>query len=304
MTKLIDAWSNEEFEEIVAAALISCFETKVRRNVGAGPNTMNEERIKLLRAAGPYIPGSDRVIIIDPEKTSQSFDLINDPLPVSGCLAFSTAGQQVTAQQYGGWFRSMYIRQIQTLPKYWRRRSGGPLYELMFLVSENEYVEGERFFFTVTKEGRIMACEQVVTVDTGARSGRHENYRTTPPELAGYEINAATVLQYLADKRFCWTIEAHESDAFVRIGCQEEEIKSLLYARTLPLTKTGRKRPILHLVEAHKRRMRNGTDIDIPTGVRGVETVEINGTRFVVRPPAVVLPTLSASSLRRLLPSV
>lgn len=300
MTKLVDAWSNDDFEEVVAAALITCFETRIRKNRGAGPNALNEERVKIIRASGPYVPGNDRVIVVDTEQTQQFFDLKNDPLPTAGCLAYSALGQPIQDHQYSGWFRSMYTRQVTELPRYWHRRAGGQLYELFYLSSENEYVEGERFFFSVTKEGKVVACEQIVSGDTGAMSGRHETFKSFPHELETFEICATTTLQYLADKRFCWTIEAHESTAFVRIGCQEEEVKSLLYARTLPQTATGRKRPILHLVEAHKRRMRNGVEIDIAAGARGVETVEIGGTRFTVRPPAVVIPTLSLSSQRRL----
>jgi len=52
-------------------------------------------------------------------------------------------------------------------------------------------------------------------------------------------------------------------EAKAHLGCMREEIKSLLYARDLPMTSTGRKKPILHLVAAHKRRIKEGTDIDI-----------------------------------------
>lgn len=302
MSKLIDAWSNDAFEETVTAALITCFETRIRKNSGAGPNTLNEERAKIIRTSGPYVPGGDRVVIVGSDVGQHFFDVANDPLPVSGCLALNTAGEPVEAHQYGGWFRAMYVRQVKQMPRYWKRRSGGQLYELIYMVSENEYVEGERFFFTVAKDGKIVACEQNITIDIGLFSGAYRTFGTTLQEMAEIEVCAAATLQYLADKRFCWTIEAREQTAFVRMGCQEEEVKSLLYARTLPQTATGRKRPILHLVEAHKRRMRNGTEIDVSASARGVETVEIGGTSFTVRPPAVVLPTLTVASQRRLTP--
>lgn len=77
-----------------------------------------------------------------------------------------------------------------------------------------------------------------------------------------------------------------------------EEIKSLLYARTLPMTATGRKRPVLHLVEAHKRRMRNGTDVDITSYLRGTQKIEMGGTLFTVKAPVVKKPELSENSMR------
>ena len=78
----------------------------------------------------------------------------------------------------------------------------------------------------------------------------------------------------------------------------KEEIKSLLYARSLPMTDTGRKRPILHLVEAHTRRLRNGTDINIDTFLRGTQIIDMYGTRFTVRPPEVLRPVVSENSQR------
>lgn len=51
-----------------------------------------------------------------------------------------------------------------------------------------------------------------------------------------------------------WKIAADEGCGKASLGCTADEVKSLLYARQLPMTATGRKRPILHLVAAHRRR--------------------------------------------------
>ena len=65
------------------------------------------------------------------------------------------------------------------------------------------------------------------------------------------------------------------------------------------MTATGRKRPVLHLVEAHKRRMQNGTEIDVTSFLRGSMEVEMNGTLFKVHAPAIIKPTLSTPSQRK-----
>lgn len=295
-----NVWSKEEFEDTVAAALITCFEHKVKKNTGAGPNTLNLERLSLIRESGPYIPAGDRDVIVFDDGL-QFFDMVNDPLPVSGCFAQPTPGVPRVQGQYNGWFRSIYIRQTDRLDKQWRRRDGGKLYELIYMASENDFVEGERSYFSVTKEGKIVACEAFVRGTPVASRGREVEMCTDPKQLLEVEFCATAALQYLADQRFCWTIEAKEQSAFVKLGCQEEEIKSLLYARSLPLSETGRKRPIMHLIEAHKRRMRNGTEIDIQSSARGIQTVEISGTLFTVRPPSVILPSLSKQSRDRLI---
>ena len=49
MNVIKDAWSKESFEDTVAAALITCFETRIKKTKGAGPNTLNQERAMLIR---------------------------------------------------------------------------------------------------------------------------------------------------------------------------------------------------------------------------------------------------------------
>ena len=110
------------------------------------------------------------------------------------------------------------------------------------------------------------------------------------------QIWVSTVMQFIADSRFCWSITAQEDIAKATIGCMKEEIKSLLYARTLPMTSTGRKRPILHLVEAHKRRLKQGINIDIISFLRGTRTVEIGNTQFTVNAPDSIKENLSINS--------
>lgn len=284
-----DFWTQEEFEDTVTRALLTCFETKIRKTRGAGPNTLNRERLDIVRSSGIYIPGNDRVIIA-PEVAGGApeqwgFDMVNDALPKSGCLGMSIdlmSPEDRLSNQYGGFFRAIYVRQKVGLSPHWHRRGSGQLYEMFYLSSEADHVAGERFYFTVSNGGVIKAC----TVRIG-------NQETDPVQLLEVERCASAALQYLADRRYTWTIEAREGIALTHLGCVQEQIKSLLYARTLPLTTTGRLRPILHLVAAHNRRLKNGTDIDISDYLRGIHTVEIGSTQFTVKPSAVALKALS-----------
>lgn len=291
----LDLWTTDSFEDSVAAALITCFETRIKKNKGAGPNTLTNERMGLIRRIGPYIPSNDRFIIA-PSTTGVGdweFDVTNDPLPILGCIGF-TRTQQAPPNEYGGFFQTTYIRKVTSLPKTWHKRSGGQLYEIIIAASENSFIEGDRSFFCITKEGKVVACEQRFEI-----AGRYKTSHdlTTPEkELKGREARASIALQFIADSRYCWTIEARESNCLARLGSMPEQIKSLLYARSVPLTETGRKRPILHLVAAHQRRLKNGIDIDITGFFRGVQTVEIGGTYFTVRPAQALLPDLSATS--------
>jgi hypothetical protein len=296
-----DYWEEDDFEDTVASALIACFETKVRKNRGAAPaDRLTEDRVAVMRAEGPYIVSNSRLIQGPDSEGNWHFDMVNDRLPMKGLHAFRPNGLVVKAAP-NAYLCAHYIRQAPALGRYWHKRKGGTLYEMLTMFAENDGINGERRFFTVTKQGEVAACTQkIASVRFGATHG--EKMCVVGPdeewlrETGGW---AAVALQFLADKRYCWTITAQEKASRAHLGCMMEEVKSLLYARSLPMTSTGRKRPILHLVESHKRRMRSGTDIDVTAFLRGQQTVEIGGTLFKVNPPATLRPDVSEPSRER-----
>ncbi len=296
-----DYWAEDDFEDTVTAALIACFETKVKKNRGAAPaDRLTEERVAVLRAEGPYIASNSRLMEAPEGDGNWHFDIVNDRLPVKGLHAFRPGGL-VAETTPNAYLCAHYIRQVQALGRYWHKRKGGTLYEMLTMDAESDGIHGERRFFTVTKQGEVVACiQQIASIRGGAMYG--EKVGTVGPEetwLRETGTWAAVALQLLADKRHCWTITAQEKAARAHLGCMMEEVKSLLYARSLPMTATGRKRPVLHLVEAHKRRMRSGTDVDVTAFLRGQQTVEIGGTVFKVNPPATLRPAVSKPSRER-----
>lgn len=302
MKNELDYWTEDDFEDTVAAALIACFETKVKKNRGAAPSDrLTEDRVAVLRAEGPYIASNSRVIEASEDGGNWHFDMMNDRLPLKGLTAFRPAGLAAKALP-NAYLCAHYIRQVQTMGRYWHRRTGGTLYEMLTMFAENDGINGNRMFFTVTKQGEVSACTQKIQSVMGGGAINGEKVRTLGPDEAWLRetgVWAAVALQLLADKRHCWTITAQEKVARAHLGCMMEEVKSLLYARSLPMTATGRKRPILHLVEAHKRRMRSGTDVDVTAFLRGQQTVEIAGTMFKVNPPATLRIEVSKRSQER-----
>lgn len=291
-------WDSEEFEDIVAAALIACYETKFKRHRGAAPaDRLTDERIAAFRNSGPYIPGPSRYVIAhNADREEGYFDIHNDHLPQHGCIAMKPS----TAHAPGVYLVATYIKRTKALGRNWVKQAPGMLYEMLAIDASNSGIDGERRFFTVSKNGIVTACIQRIQNNRGYQPGRPTEVIEPDKEWKVHtSAGASFALQFLADRRFCWSITAQEKFAKAHLGCMKEEIKSLLYARTLPMTATGRKRPILHLVESHRRRMQSGTDVDITAFLRGAQTVEIGGTLFSVRPPEVLKPELSAPSVRR-----
>lgn len=300
-----DCWKEEDFEDMVASSLISCYESKVIKCKGAPPSDrLTDERVNLFKNIGPYIISNSR-IFMNGDKTNNNkfqwrFDTLNDPLPEYGCIAFKPTGK-IKEDNKDAYMSIFYIRKAPALGKYWHRRGTGTLYE-MFTMSAKQQggIYGDRRFLTVSKDGSVVSCTQMIQDTQGYHPGVHSRVITTDDiYLEQSEVWGSITLQGIADRRFCWTITASEKIAKAHLGCMKEEVKSLLYARSLPLTSTGRKRPILHLIEAHKRRLRNGTEIDIIPFLRGQQVIEIGGTTFKVNPPSFIKPTLSDNSKKK-----
>ena len=295
-----DYWEKDDFEDTVAAALIACYETKFRKNKGAAPpDRLTEERIAVIRSEGPYLASDSREFLGTFEgKDNWTFDLINDRLPINGLHAYTTVG--LTNAPKDSYLCADYIRQVNGLGKNWHQRKAGVLYEMFSMTARSDGIHGERRFFTVTKKGEVVSCDIKLASIRGYSAGeRIETFSHDEKYLHETSVWASVALQLLADRRFCWTITAKESSAKATLACMMEEVKSLLYARSLPMTATGRKRPILHLVESHKRRMRNGIDVDVTAFLRGQQTVEIGGTVFKVNPPDTLRSDVSMPSRER-----
>ena len=296
--EVLDTWSSEEFEDNVASALISVYESKVRRNKGSGPFAIKEKHLSLYRKTGAYIPSNSRMFIMnDVDENNGFFDTENDDLPRHGCIGLE--GQEFRGEsQYNGYFTALHFSRSK-IPKHIIKIGSGTVFELKIIAAENDGIRGERRFFSVSKKGDVVACDQQAHIYNsygGART--HKSSDVEPHILNETSALASYALQSQADRRFCWSIQAQEKAAKVTLGCMKEEIKSLLYARSLPMTATGRKRPVLHLVESHKRRIKSGIDINITPFLRGVQEIEMGGTLFKVNPPKIEKPNLSENSKR------
>lgn len=116
----------------------------------------------------------------------------------------------------------------------------------------------------------------------------------------GCSTNGATNFQYATtlayvigmhnDRRFFWDVQATEEfwdgmPAKAHFSIDKEYVKSLFYARSIPTTEKGRLRPILHWVRSHKRRMKEGIDIDIDKHLRGIDEFGMHGLNFQINAP-------------------
>ena len=293
MNEISDLWTNEEFEDFVVRGIVSQYETKIKKNRGAYPSDrLKEEKFRsLLSRDTPYVPSGTRDILAPADDGRLLIDIVNDGVPSRGCVFFNSDNcpeiKRVSKSSYATifFFKRMDSGSMH-IPKHWIRFDE-PIqknfFEFWQVDCQREAVEGERFFVGLSRDGEVVPLMGRAIFQSGY--GQNIEIRTPHNQLLINALNAFHAFQFIADKRFCWSITAREQQASIELGCTREEVKSLLYARSLPVTDSGRKRPILHLVRAHKRRLKSGIEVDIEPFLRGERIVEINGTTFIVNPP-------------------
>ena len=268
-------WSHEDFERSIEEGIITCFESKIRHNEGAHPqDRISKGHLEFIRNKGLWFFSQTRIVLANDKLQIMPMDIMPEG-------TWSIGGREKSPGQYDGYNITFMFRRIHAAPGGWRQRVSGNLYEGAYVVAKNNGVTGERWFFTVASNGTISHCKNL---KIPGNLPRNELELTSSLEVEHCQW-PMFAMQYTSDSRHTWVITAQEHKAKVNLCCAREEVKSLLYARSLPLTATGRKRPILHLVAAHRRRIKEGVEVDVNEFLRGQRVVEMNGTRFSVRPP-------------------
>ena len=269
-----DRWTKDEFETQIEEMLNAAYRTPVARRYATmrvRASRITPGILEGIRNAGPHMPGKDRIVL----PHTIGFDLENDPLPDLACISIpGDYGRQI------GYLRRMNgiisnselaAMDVERMP------DDMPWYRATYLYVKGRALRGATVWCWIDPAGKVrLADSPGLNVET-------ENNEAVKDMVS-------TALQAQADRRFCWEISADEGFAKASLGCTAAEVKSLLYARQLPMTATGRKRPILHIVAAHRRRLKEGVDVDIKPFLRGVSEVTMDGTRFKVRAPSNAVP--------------
>ena len=284
-------WESEEFEDLVASSLIGLYETRIKKSkkVPRGIR-FNEKVFKRFKNIGCYFTPHDRVCSVSNDDDgalsfTQQIDIENDGLPDRA--VFTTKVDNVD----DAFLTSFYLERIPCLPKLWTSDIGGKFYRITQLFFGNNHVSADGTLLVIDKSGRIQSC-YINDYDTDPTSGRvvHVKSRPIMEEKLGsycdyYSAWGSIAIQFYQDGRHLWNVKAYDGDSTATFGIYPEQIQSLFYARDLPQTGSGRKRPILHWVQAHQRRMRSGTEIDIEKYLRGTHEFVMGGTQFKITNP-------------------
>lgn len=167
-------------------------------------------------------------------------------------------------------------RKIDKLPKVCKHLYNPPgrLYQLLLVTGDDKGLIVHPHYFTIDrKTDNYYSC---LIADKGIEVYSNSHF-------LGMAFFASTGA---SEKSLFYNVKGSEDEAFAEFGVQEEQMKSLFYARSLPMTETGRKRPLIHWVRSHRRRLKAGIDINIKEHLRGIKDFEMYGTVFEITNPA------------------
>lgn len=183
-------------------------------------------------------------------------------------------------------FSWVNVNRLNKLPKgVWaggKSRSAAAIYQLDINAlcnfgSEDRELLSSICYFLIDKDGSI-----VTTQEPGK-----DMYWDSDNSLVSHRYGSAA-LSMIADSKYVWNVECwdgHTDLAKVIFGIEMEEVKSLMFARDLPMTATGRKRPILHWVKAHQRRIDEGIEVDVRKHMRGITEFKMGDLQFKITSP-------------------
>lgn len=280
-------WGKEEFEDLVARSLIAMYENKIFKECKAVPPFIrpSDKDISQLREFGSYFAPSDRIMVMGNE-----IDVINDGFQKEASWAMRPQFKEDEEMPSNEYFRLGHLKLLGQAPpgilnhKKLKYFGDHKIYKLIyFSTTECNRIHIQKSYVTIDPKGLIYDTYarkqngEAIILAAGTM-GREEKIQSDVGWAAG-------IFGFYSDRKYLWNVTAKEHSAKATFGVYPEQIKSLFYAREMPMTETGRKRPILHWVAAHNRRIKNGIDVDIEKHLRGINEFVFQGTKFEITRP-------------------
>lgn len=273
-------WDTEEFEDRVAKGIIALYEDKIPKKFRfSNPlRKVYPADVSQIRRFGLLFMPTDRISL-----TSE----VVDSLSSVGCYT-ANKEREITEDEaiasntdvVNGYVDHIFFRKIHHVRSdFFPVSTTGSAYEIFtYHPFHNDGLLVVKGYAFIKSDGSVVPLRE-----------RNIKEYPEPKEVRKDEDRNAMLLSvahgFWSDRKYLWNVAAIEHEAKVLFGVYPEQIKSLFYARSLPLSTTGRKRPILHWVAAHKRRLKNGIDINIEKYLRGTEDFTMDGTTFRITQP-------------------
>lgn len=291
-----DVWDHEEIEDIIFNALYALNAEIFTIHPLSHSYTFRDNLV--CKTIGCYFPPKDRIFYGD------CIDVRNDGIPGVCCLSGFGGNYDLSKLDRVGeppTLTNLVLFPIKKLPKTVKGVPCDQYYKILHWeffedgIPDQTY-DWAKFNKNVVKDSSVVTFgtyvgikkdgDRIIPVfdSKNVDGGRYTNRAWVK------DIFAICSSAYL-DSKFMWNVDCYYQyskaiNVWIRFGVYEEHIKSLLYARDLPITETGRKRPIQHWVKSHKRRIKKGTDITtVKKHLRGINKFEMFGYKFLISNP-------------------
>lgn len=238
-------------------------------------------------------PPSDRIV------QKAEIDIVNDGLPNLAGVTLRKVKQKNHAPldyqcnddsiMMDGYLRMHWILR-KPFAKEWFKTGDGLSYAVYWgWAREEGGIVWARSFVTIdSKTGTIFPAKRHIQYYNGYKHVTKtikDQLCTDEDKIPMSAVVASVTIGFWQDRCHLWNVIAQEINGKATFGVYKEEVKSLFYARDLPLSQTGRRRPILHWVAAHRRRMKEGIEVNVKKHLRGINKFEMGGTTFEITRP-------------------
>jgi len=282
-------WGDDEFQYNVEMTLDAL---KPGRPKPAMKGLTKEQRVgkaewRKMRGLGAFFPPEDRYYLL-PELPN--LDILNEDVPVSAVTVSQHRSHKKGYIGNGAECRIQGVFRHSKLTQNHKGPAGIPLQFADVYRWADGTLKGVCDWFILDPiSGNIYDTKHRVNRGFNDKHFEAAQLADHGKALDG-ELDAPhhvhLVLQIANDRQYMWNVQAEDEDGSkVQFGVYGPQIQSLFYARDLPTTETGRKRPILHWCSAHQRRLRNGITLDVAEHLRGTTDFNMNGTNFKITNP-------------------
>lgn len=281
-------WETEEFEDYITKGIIGLYESRPKQNQLRNKLFhVSDAEIAHVKSHGLYFAPGDRIALpfeVDCEQPGFAFmtDCGADEIPGFKSIdEYRSHKHDPDGVGIRGYMHHFYCQRIgRRIPAELKPCFGiGHAYEIIQLLFFSEGgIFADKTYAFLRKNGK-----------TDVLLHRHPEYFPYPDQMIEDAVHSSVKLalsiNFHNDRKYLWNVQAKEKEARVLFGVYPEQIKSLFYARDSPVKGLGRKRPILHWVSEHRRRIKSGIDVNIDKYLRGTTKFEMNGTEFEIITP-------------------
>lgn len=297
LTYPVDSWTTERLEEVIVTSLYCSLENKIcpkddKWNHPA--HKTSKEKLMQIHQFGGFIPANELA-----HNSGQFIDFLEEVIlfyfpadnydranffPKRCCLTWieeDSLGDDTTVDsKFFNTIASNFYIERTGLPKGYEHTN-----HLFYYTLHGTFYH---------KDGTVGTHKSLVGVDNRYRisfvPSRFEKeivvgQRGYTGEFTVEVVNA--ILMSWAERKLSprFYILAEDSGVKTRFSVFETQAKSLFYARDLIPSDEGRQRPILHWVQAHKRRIKEGIEINISQHLRGVSEFNLFGAQMKILCP-------------------